>query len=175
MASLKCSKCGFGMHYHDEPNGIEYIIIAQDNWSALKDYSFDNNGLNYMPNVDEIELLLPTFIIKVWKCPVCGTIAMFDNSNIQVNAVYVQAINGFEVHLCGNVYYAFSDYSWDKLTELPIKINEVAGKCEPDYVLYEQDKHVDVYLKSNLEYKVSYEFDKGLTEKTKSFSDESEL
>ena len=30
MASLKCSHCGFGIHYHDEPNGVEYTALSQE-------------------------------------------------------------------------------------------------------------------------------------------------
>ena len=35
MASLKCSKCGYGIHYHDEPNGTEWIEFELNTWEKL--------------------------------------------------------------------------------------------------------------------------------------------
>ncbi len=35
MASLKCSKCGYGIHYHDEPNGTEWIAFELNTWEKL--------------------------------------------------------------------------------------------------------------------------------------------
>lgn len=37
MASLKCSHCGFRIHYHDEPNGIEYTALSQKLWDLFSD------------------------------------------------------------------------------------------------------------------------------------------
>lgn len=30
MASIQCDKCRFGIHYHGEPEGIEYIFIKDE-------------------------------------------------------------------------------------------------------------------------------------------------
>lgn len=27
MTTLKCSYCGYGIHYHDEPDGTQYFFI----------------------------------------------------------------------------------------------------------------------------------------------------
>lgn len=29
MASLKCSNCGEGIHYHDEADGTQYIVFPE--------------------------------------------------------------------------------------------------------------------------------------------------
>ncbi len=35
MAGLKCSHCGFGIHYHPEPNGVEYTALSQELWDSF--------------------------------------------------------------------------------------------------------------------------------------------
>lgn len=44
MASLQCSKCGGGIHYHSLPQDIEYIFFSKEVWDLICSTQFDNKN-----------------------------------------------------------------------------------------------------------------------------------
>ncbi len=56
MALLKCSNCGYGIRYHDEPCGIEYMFIPIEVW---------DNHLNKDKTICKIILDVPNSYLTV--------------------------------------------------------------------------------------------------------------
>lgn len=110
MASLKCSKCGYGIHYHDEPNGIEWVAFEIDTWNELcvstkliSSYEMDRKSGWY----------------TIWKCEECGTLHIFKAMNIHLDKVYeLQNIAEFKAPKESIIdCIAFEDITWDQITE----------------------------------------------------------
>ncbi|MBR4514155.1 MAG: hypothetical protein IKO61_04650 [Lachnospiraceae bacterium] len=86
MASIMCKKCNTGIHYHSEPNGIEYTFIKENDWIIICNSCFDGKAKEmdtekYYPKLfrtDTIEEDFSELIYKAWKCPACGSIIIFD-------------------------------------------------------------------------------------------------
>ena len=81
MASLKCSKCGEGIHYHSLPQNIEYIYFSKMVWKKVCNTRFDKNTKDMDESGKYPKLYRSSTIendysgefLKIWKCPVCGT------------------------------------------------------------------------------------------------------
>lgn len=110
MASLKCSKCGYGIHYHEEPNGVEWIAFELDTWNELcastkliSSYETDTKNGWY----------------TIWKCEKCGTLHIFKAMDIQLDRVLeLQDIAEFQAQEEKLVdCIAFEDIAWDQITE----------------------------------------------------------
>ena len=117
MASLKCSDCGNGIHYHDEPDGTQYFVFPRSVWEKLT----------------ASELWVSRYILDgtnnyftVWKCKKCGTIHVFHEDNPQLTAAFSKitvAVNGVPNQ---SDYIAISDYDWEQLTEKRIKSCDIS-------------------------------------------------
>mgnify|MGYP000246414220 CR=1 FL=1 len=87
MSSVKCSKCGAGIHYHGEPDGTEYIYIPKSDWDIITSSHFDPAEKIFDDTKDypklfrsgTIEEDFPAAIHKFWQCPKCGTLLFFDD------------------------------------------------------------------------------------------------
>lgn len=140
MASVKCSKCGFGIHYHGEPNGTEYIFISKADWEEITSSRFKSgekvfDGERDYPKLfrsDTIEEDFPTAVRKFWKCPKCGAILFFDDKgnviNIFVPAEQDDSVSSDDIET-GIIY---DDYSWDTLTEASIADKSITEKYPPN-------------------------------------------
>lgn len=132
MASLKCSFCGKGIHYHGIPNGIKYIFCSLSDWQTL-----ENENLN----ADCLELEHYEKFIKAWKCPKCGTFAFFDD-RVHVGKVYTPkktfSTNSLQNPINFGVF--FEDYTWDKITESDIPTKEILQKFPHQWLLKNADE-----------------------------------
>ncbi len=124
MASLKCSKCGYGIHYHDEPNGTELHLFEKNEWLRLiKDtlplslYRLEGTKEHYY----------------IWKCFECGSLHLFvKNSGVQIYGVY-ETVNDMpntvEISRLTNGIL-FDDVTWDYITEFDMDWEDTKRKCE---------------------------------------------
>lgn len=146
MASLKCSNCGYGIRYHSEPEGVEYIYISKKNWCKICSSKFNakdkvyNDELKKYPKLfrtDTIEEDFYNEIIKVWKCCKCGTLHAFDK-NGKVTNVYVRK----EICINNDVSEEgifFDDYTWDDITEKSMPNNMLKNQNPSGYVRIYKD------------------------------------
>ena len=105
MASLKCSQCELGIHYNEQPNGIEYTAFSQDLWRDNSDS--DKPIVEYIPFGNE------DFLI-VWRCPECGCIHAFNGYSCSLKQAY--ATTDEEIALeSARKYLVFIDYLRDKV------------------------------------------------------------
>ena len=128
MASLKCSNCGFGIHYHDEPNGIQYTAISQELWDSFSDtnkpivrYVLDGN--------DDF--------LCVWRCPECGCIHAFE----AYRPIFIQAYipcDDAVAPAAARKYLVFSDYLFEDISERGLTAEAFAdsGKYPTDRFFY---------------------------------------
>ncbi|SEQ21927.1 hypothetical protein SAMN02910289_01535 [Lachnospiraceae bacterium RM5] len=138
MASLKCSKCGEGIHYHSLPQNIEYIYFSKMAWKKVCNTRFDKNNKDMDESGKYPKLYRSSTIendysgefLKIWKCPVCGTLHFFDNK-INVKKVFVKNDN---VDIVGytEIGVMFADYLWDDITEQDIS-NDMLSSIEPSF------------------------------------------
>ena len=111
MASLKCSNCGFGIHYHDEPNGTEYVFIKLTEWERLIETKL--NVSRYLLDGTEDYLY-------AWKCKECGAFMFMDNKIGFVNKVFVPAEECKTEVICNNKYiYSVYKCMWNILQDRP--------------------------------------------------------
>ena len=110
MASLKCSKCGYGIHYHDEPNGVEWIAFEMETWNRLCS--------SRMP-ISSYELDTKSGWYTVWKCEKCGTLHVFKAMDIYIDMIFESQDAVIGQTFEGNVIecVAFEDVVWDQITE----------------------------------------------------------
>ena len=126
MASLKCNRCGFGIHYHDVANGVEYVPYSQDMWDGLSET--DAPIVSY---TDENKDFL-----FVWQCAKCGCIHAMNGSTWRVTRAYVPT-NDEIVLESARKYIVFVDYLRDKFNiplsgdELRQLLRIVAHKSDP--------------------------------------------
>ncbi len=140
MASVKCSKCGYGIHYHGEPNGIEYIFILNADWKAITSSCLTpkNKGLDTnkeYPKLfqsDTIEEDFPGAVHKYWKCPKCGSLFFFDDEgNVTKMFAPTEQDNSGPMSDDFETGVIYDDYSWDALTEASVKDNAIPEKYPP--------------------------------------------
>ena len=108
MASLKCSKCGHGIHYHDEPDGTEWIAFEKNVWNELccssKEFSsFTSETENGW--------------YSVWKCSECGSIHVFKTNSIYLMKAFEPSKSVEKNCTKGLELVAFEDTTWDQITE----------------------------------------------------------
>ena len=146
MASLKCSKCGFGIHYHGEPDNTEYIMIKETDWFNITKNIFDpknkimKDGYPMLFRSDTIEDEFSDCFIKFWICKRCGTLAIFDG--IYVDSVYAPTEDKVPVDKHSKMYIVFSDYLWDEITEHSIPVSEIPSKFAPSYVAIRNSEYI---------------------------------
>ena len=104
MASLKCSHCGFGIHYHSEPNGIEYYAYSRDLWNA--NANTDKSIVSFTEDSED-------FLI-VWRCPECGCIHVFGGYSFRLKRAYSPCDNEIALK-SARKYLVFVDYLRDKV------------------------------------------------------------
>lgn len=137
MASLLCRNCNTGMHYHSEPNGIQYIYISKEDWKIICNSKFNPKQKQYngvypmLFRTDTIESDFEEKVVEVWRCPNCGNVIEFDN--VYVKNIYSKSEDknlGEKI----SEGYAFVDYLWDKIVE-EAKPNEKLKEQLPSYYI----------------------------------------
>ena len=108
MASLKCCKCGYGIHYHDEPNGTEWIAFELNTWEKL---------LSSQKEISSYKSYTASGWYSIWKCSECGTLHVFKTNEIHLYKAF-EHTDGFVWEKDnGKKCVAFEDFVWDQITE----------------------------------------------------------
>ena len=125
MASLKCSKCGYGIHYHDEPNGVEWVAFELGTW---------NNLCASSKSISSYEIDTKSGWYTVWKCEECGTLHVFKAMDINMDRSYELQDNAATKAQEENVIecIAFEDIIWDEITETESNGNDFDNRFK-DY------------------------------------------
>ena len=112
MASLKCSNCGHGIHYHDEANGIELHLFDIDEFHNM---TKSNIGIAKF-RCDEIKKHR-----YIWRCDECGAIHLFAADDVHVQYVYKAIkIDDYKKEISVSDkcdWVLFSDLTWDNISE----------------------------------------------------------
>lgn len=139
MASVLCNKCKMGIHYHSEPQGIEYVYIDQNDWEDICNSAFDtkskimdDNGYPKLYKTDTLEDDFKDRIVKVWRCPNCGSIIKFDREGNVMETYEVSSENDLGNYLSEGL--CFDDYLWDEITEEACPNRELSSKKPSLYV-----------------------------------------
>lgn len=161
MASLQCSKCGEGIHYHSMPEGIEYIYFKKIVWDSICTIKFDKSK----KIMDESGIYPKLFrsstiendysgqYMKIWKCQVCGTLHMFSNDG-SVTKVFVKDNNEIndEAFEDGIMY---DDYLWNEITDRDIS-NEKLSSIAPSLYVRLAEKSMVISKKPDFSIKTVY-------------------
>lgn len=116
MASLKCSYCGFGIHYHDEPNGVQYTAISQELWDSFS-YT-DKPIVRYVLDGNDD-------FFCVWRCPECGCIHTLEAYRPTFKQAYIPC--GEDVVLTeARKYLVFIDYLFEDISERGLTAEDFA-------------------------------------------------
>ncbi len=144
MASIQCSKCGEGIHYHSIPEDIEYTYISKSTWKEICSCKFNKDNKIYgkdgYPKLfrsDTLEFDFESRILAMWKCPACGTYHLFDE-NGHVKRIFAHTA---DKTLDGKVEEGllFNDYRWDELTEKAVPNTELKNERPTLYVKMNDD------------------------------------
>ena len=140
MASLKCSNCGNGIHYHGLPEDIEYVYCKYTDWKELEPKGFAS---------DELELNNQELFTTAWKCPKCGAFAFFDNKRqTRVTYVYAPAENtpsNFEPEHDLEFGIFFDDYLWDSIQESRVAMTQILNKFSGYYWIIKNENEMFMF------------------------------
>ena len=151
MASLQCNHCGYGIHYHDEPDGTEHFAIPLSTWEWYR-----SSG----KSIIRAFLDGPQDFLTIWRCKECGCLHTFLAHDIRVVRAYVPCdYSVFNGTTEGIKYRVFDDCLFDAVAEVNLTVRE-----------YEQSKEYDpcCFAVINDSYIVLYD-DKKLTHVTGCF------
>lgn len=145
MASLQCSKCGEGIHYHSLPQDIEYIYFSKMVWESICSTRFDKNNKvmdesGVYPKLyrsSTIENDYPEQFVKIWKCPTCGTLHVFSAEG-SVKNVFIKdnSTNTYDYIEEGVM---FGDYLWSDITDQDISNDRLLSIKPSFYVRMSSD------------------------------------
>lgn len=138
MASLKCSFCGHGIHYHGEPpDGTEYIFCKISDWEKIEEKNLPS---------DDLESENKELLKYAWKCSECGTFAFFDERG-HVTAVYTpKKENSSDVMNEPKEFGVFfDDYLWYEITEDDISASEVLKKYPQNLWLLKNEDEMRIF------------------------------
>lgn len=128
MASLKCSHCGFGIHYHDEPNGVEYTALSQELWNSFS--KTDKPIVRYVLDGNDDFLC-------IWRCPECGCIHTFEAYRPIFKHAYIPC-DDVAIYTESKKYLVFIDFLFEDISERGLSAKEFAngGKYSSDSFFY---------------------------------------
>ena len=137
MASLKCSGCGHGIHYHSEPDGTQYMFCTLSDWEAFEDENLP---------ADCLEAEHYEQFIEAWRCSECGTIAFFSN-RVHVESVYTPNENFSSEPMSEPAEFGlfFDDILWYDITEEDIPASEILKKYPKHLWLMKNDDEMRIY------------------------------
>lgn len=128
MASLKCNNCGYGIHYHDEPNGIEYTAFSMELWNTFA--KTNKPIIRYVLDGNDDFLC-------VWRCPECGCIHTFIAYQSPLKQAYIPCDEEV-IPTEARKYLVFIDYLFEDISERGITAEEFSdsGKYPTDSFFY---------------------------------------
>ena len=171
MASIKCSFCNMGIHYHNEPNGTEFIMFPSNFWYSLEHLTSNvNESYRYLKS-DAIELEFPNSYYKFWMCPNCKSIILFEKNTPYVAGIYTVNHKHEKSNSSNIDYIVFSDKTWDFITERKIKLTYLPKKFPGEYFIVKSKDFFYVYADKDLSKLIqTYSLDLDITHKAKSES-----
>lgn len=169
MASIKCAVCGCGIHYHDEPNMTEYILFPTKFWKNLRNYYSNAEPVLYKLKADALELEHQDVYYKLWLCPKCKTAIVFEKHSPNVDKILVEMKDSDSLETGSIEYIAFSDCTWDAITEGNTNIDELPSKFPGEYYISSFNGRYYIYSDEMCKNLIStYAFDEVLTHRIKS-------
>lgn len=152
MASLLCSKCKTGIRYHGEPEGIEYVVITMRDWDNITSSRFDAKEKQFLEGskipklfrTDTIETDFADSIQKVWRCPECGALMLFDNGGKVVEVFEEDDECEYSVDEVISTFVVFDDYTWTSLCDSMVPDREVADKYQPSFYAAKENERITV-------------------------------
>lgn len=159
MASIQCSKCNTGIHYHGESNGIQYYFIKKNDWKKICTSYFDKynkifseGNLPKLFRSDTIEEDFSNNIIKAWKCPHCKLFMFFNRNDEITNEFEPIKIDNTNIISASTDsqtdYIVFDDFTWDKLTERAIPNNEISSNLCHYYIAKINECSMEFYCQT---------------------------
>ena len=141
MASLKYSHCGFGIHYHDEPNGVEYTAISQELWNSFAET--DKPIVRYVLDGNDDFLC-------IWRCPECGCIHIFEAYRPVFKQAYIPCDNG-AISTEARKYLVFIDLLFEDISERGLTAKEFSnvGEYPADSFFYTMIDNENVIVYSD--------------------------
>ncbi|GEM_PF-4414843 len=158
MASLKCSQCGFGIHYHDEPNGIQYIAISQELWNSFS--GTDKPIVRYVLDGNDDFLC-------IWKCPECGCIHTFKAYRAIFKQAYIPC-DDVVIPTTARKYLIFIDFLFEDISErgLTAETFAISGKYRTDGFFYAMITEKEIILYEDEHYTKSLKYFTAIETKT---------
>ncbi len=137
MSSLKCSGCGYGIHYHDEPNDTEYMFFTLDTWAKIENETLTSSWVGG----EYYELT-----VYAWKCPECGTFAFFDQRG-KVTGVYqpTKEFSSEPMREPTEFGLFFDDILWYDIAEDDLPASEILKKYPQNLWLRKNEEEMRVY------------------------------
>lgn len=134
MASLECSKCGNGIHYHGLPEGIEYTYCNWHEWEKI---------MVSRTSSDELDIKYEKSLIKAWKCPACGAMAFFENCRVtEVFAPDDNKSHNLNIVQEGEYGVLFDDFLWDEITEAGVSAQDILDEYSGYYWIKKDNRNL---------------------------------
>lgn len=140
MASLKCMFCGYGIHYHGEPEGtepIEHVFCTIDNWRELE---LENIDSGWLENEHEEKFFY------AWRCERCNTFIFFDHKLKNIGT-YAPKDEFSSEPMQEPVDFGpfWNDFQWFDITEAFTPASEVLTKYPDNLWFAKNDDELRFY------------------------------
>lgn len=156
MAGLKCNHCGCSIRYHGELDGTELVMFTAEKWREITTSVYDpkNEVIHteyvipspYLYQADTIYDDFKGQYCKIWKCPNCGTLHIFNTKNsLEVVSVYTECNTVTNIY-GGEEYVIFDDITWDKITELSIPNKDIPALFKPSFLAAITKTYMVIYV-----------------------------
>ncbi len=149
MASLECNYCGHGVHYHDEPNGTEYVFMPFSPWDQ---YAKTNTPIINFKSEETNKFIL------AWKCSECGCFHLFPGYEPVVLRAYIPTSLPYAPTIAKNYKYRlFDDVNFDAIADAELTPNDLDASNDyhyefatvtDDFIHIFADKEFTHYLRS---------------------------
>ena len=146
MASLKCNNCGYGIHYHDEPDGTEHFAIPVSTWEEY---------LSADKSIIRSFLDGPQNFLTIWRCKECGCLHTFSAHSVMVKHAYAPCEYDSSAKIINGIKYRiFDDYLFDAVAEdnLTARDYEVSDKYGSCYYAIIGDNYIYLYDNESFTY-----------------------
>ena len=141
MASLKCGFCGYGIHYHGEPEGtepIEHIFCTMENWRILEQENLP---------ADSLEIEHDDIFFYAWRCARCNTFTFF-NDRWKYLGTYIPKEEFSSEPMQEPFEFGpfWNDFQWFEITESDDNLtSEVLAKFPSNLWLRKNDDELRFY------------------------------
>ena len=137
MSSLKCSFCGYGIHYHGEPESIEHYFCDLSKWHDLEKENLPSSRI-------EVEHDYP--LTESWKCARCGSFSVFSDY-VNVSGVYIPKEEFSSEPMQAPFEFGpfWDDHLWFDIAEIDIPTSEILTKFPQNLWLAKNEDEMRIY------------------------------